>query len=1200
MKNLRLKSLELNGYKTFASRTLFEFAAPVTAIVGPNGSGKSNIADALRWVLGEQSYGLLRGRKTEDMIFSGSEKRSQAGMASVSITFDNSQGWLPIDFTEVLLTRRAYRDGQNEYLINQQKVRLKDVSELLAQSGLSERTYTIIGQGLVDTALTLKSDERRRLFEEAAGIGLYRARKEQSLRRLDLTRRNLERAEDILAELKPRLRSLEKQAERAEEFSRLRADLRTTLRQWYGFHWNRAQAELRQLRQEADAREQNLGSARQKQIELSAELNELRARTQGLRVQLGEWQRRLAELNSGREGASKGLAVANERQRALAERRVALEEEGQRLESELNNLRVRLQEAETDAANYQTELHESQGQLETAQSALAERQAGQQEKEDATRALRESVLHIQGQQSQSIAQREMLTGRIERGKAEMAELDRTLKGIEQDLITGESEAKRLSELVGDAEKTLAENQKALQDAETDFAEAVEAQKKTELAQNQLIATQARLRAELLGLEQAELAAAGFAEGAKLLLQAAKENRLWLGKSTLGRELRVEPQYETAISAALGAYMDAVLITEDRDPEAALRELESRDASATLLPLQALSLDGRVQARSGGGLIGVAADLVEVSPELRPAVDLLLGHVLVAEERRAAKRLLVENVDATQVVTLRGEVFHRGGHIEVRSPKSTGLVRPRTERELRSQLEQAEKDLEQTKVVAAQALSKVADAENNKLAAVEAVAHAQQDLDGAQRSLQSHKLDTDQLAKQQDWFMAQQRTLEKAGQADQAQIFKAVELEKNLADELAKAEKELDAHSHSAIDLQMDEQHAQVAHWEMRVAVSQRALQEAQRRNTERQQALQRSEAQLVAQQDRLKDLEGQVQVIEQEKVQLRQQEGSVAEEIASVQTNIAPAEGELAKSDEELSRLQLGETEALQALSGAERTNTQAQISLARQQESLETLRTRIEDDFGLVEFQYDPAVSGPTPLPLGELVEHLPIVTELAPELEETLKDQRSKIRRLGSVNPEAQQEFASVKERVHSMQEQVTDLHSAEEDLKQIIAELDVLMDKEFRTTFDKVAAEFREIFSRLFAGGSAKLLLTEEEDMTATGIDIEARLPGKRSQRLALLSGGERSLTAAALVFSLLKASPTPFCVMDEVDAMLDEANVGRFTDLLRELSQETQFVVITHNRNTVQVADVIYGVTMGRDTASQVISLKLDEVDERYSE
>ena len=284
----------------------------------------------------------------------------------------------------------------------------------------------------------------------------------------------------------------------------------------------------------------------------------------------------------------------------------------------------------------------------------------------------------------------------------------------------------------------------------------------------------------------------------------------------------------------------------------------------------------------------------------------------------------------------------------------------------------------------------------------------------------------------------------------------------------------------------------------------------------------------------------------------------------------------------------------------AERYHSQAQITLAKKQESLDTLRQRIEDDFGLVEFEYEQDVSGPTPLPLGgKLVERLQVVSGISEELEQTLKSKRMQLRRMGSINPEAHQEYLDVKERFGFMTTQVEDLEQAEKDIREVIAELDALMGREFRKTFEVVAMEFKNIFARLFKGGSAKLMLTDEENMDETGVDIEARLPGKRMQRLALLSGGERAMTAVALVFALLKASPTPFCVMDEVDAALDEANISRLRELLEELSKDTQFVLITHNRNTVQIADLIYGITMGKDTASQTISLKLEEVDDRYS-
>ncbi|HEX2997021.1 MAG TPA: AAA family ATPase, partial [Anaerolineales bacterium] len=313
---LRLKSLELQGYKTFATRTLFEFASGMTAIVGPNGSGKSNIVDALRWVLGEQSYALLRGKKTEDMIFNGSDHRPRAGMASAHVLFDNSTGWLPVDFTEVGMTRRAYRDGHNDYLLNDQHVRLRDLNELLAASGLSERTYTFLGQGLVDASLALKAEDRRRLFEEAAGVGLYRVRREEALKRLESTSRNLERVLDIMSELEPRLRSLERQAKRAIEYTRAQADLKGILLEWYGYHWHRAQGELTDAREVVRAQEARMHETRETHAKAQSEHKTCRERLSGLRMQLNAWHRQSAELHNQREEVSRQLAVLEERQRS--------------------------------------------------------------------------------------------------------------------------------------------------------------------------------------------------------------------------------------------------------------------------------------------------------------------------------------------------------------------------------------------------------------------------------------------------------------------------------------------------------------------------------------------------------------------------------------------------------------------------------------------------------------------------------------------------------------------------------------------------------------------------------------------------------------------------------------------------------------------------------------------------------------------
>ncbi len=388
----------------------------------------------------------------------------------------------------------------------------------------------------------------------------------------------------------------------------------------------------------------------------------------------------------------------------------------------------------------------------------------------------------------------------------------------------------------------------------------------------------------------------------------------------------------------------------------------------------------------------------------------------------------------------------------------------------------------------------------------------------------------------------------------------------------------------------------MVHWNTQVALSERSLKEARQRQSEYLQTLEKNRQQQSLYRQRLQQLETQWVELETEKNSQREKVTGLNQTIEDVKTKIDPAETRLDDLEVRYERLQMDLTAAQQNTAVAERHATQAQLEFGRLRENLEALRRRIEEDFGLVAFEYQSDISGPNPLPLDGMVEQLPVVAQIPPDLEENINRQRSQLRRMGAINPEAQTEYYSVKERYEFLSGQVVDLKKADQDLREIIAELDGLMKKEFRKTFDAVAIEFKENFTRLFGGGSARLVLNDEENPTEGGIDIEARLPGRREQGLSLLSGGERSLTAVALIFSLLKVSPTPFCVLDEVDAMLDEANVGRFCELLNELSQKTQFIVITHNRNTVQVADVIYGVTMGKDTASQVISLRLDEVGE----
>jgi chromosome segregation protein len=1201
----RLKSLELHGYKTFANRTAFEFPGPVTAIVGPNGSGKSNIADALRWVLGEQSYSLLRGKKTEDMIFAGSEQRARAGMASATVIFDNSDDWLPIDFTEVAIARRAYRDGENEYLLNGQRVRLRDVSELLAQSGLAERTYTIIGQGLVDAALALKAEERRRLFEEAAGIGLHRSRREEALRRLEITQRNLQRVEDILAELQPRLRSLERQARRAQEYEQVKADLHLLLREWYGYHWHHAQSELTQAREAARSREKALDAARQAQVSLDQQLQVVRERIQDLRAQLNDLHRQLAQLHGERESTSRNLAVSEERMHFLE----GQEQESFRLVSrateEISLIEDRLAEAKEDVRRLEHDLSEAQNQVDAAQQALSSRQAARAAAEEQLEAARQSLVGLSARQSD-------LGARLAERRVQLDKRRADLKAAEQAVFEGE-------EVVLVAEKRILASEHSWREAEANRKQVENSletlrqqlndleisRQETHTAISKQQTDAARIKAQLEVVEQAEQSLTGYASGARLLLQAAQQARLMGARGALSSSLDVPEKYETAIAAVLGEYLDAIILDQGTEIEEALNLLEGQPARGALLPLDSLIPGTLVSIPDGDAdVIGVAAGLLSAPKDLRPAVDLLLGQVLVVKDRAAARRLLgrlrneyaAGQLGSLRVATLKGEVFYASGQvISGQEGNPSKLGRRRERRELGNALAEAEqnqakieellKELEGRHTM----LRSEADQLGEDLRMVRRV-------EEKARLAHSHDSLASEHARQQvNWQKEQVLRLDIEIKQGEVEVVQIEQEAKVVEEDVAQAQSHLKEISATLRDLPLEDFQMVLSHWNLRTAVIELAVTEERERQHEREQTLEKAQRDLAEIHTQRMELSQTLKDLVEKKVDLRKLEYEVGEQIEVLQARIEPAEKGLDIAEAEQINLQGREAQSRQALNLAEHYHAQAKITLARKQEALESLRRRIEDDFGLVAFEYDEEVSGPTPLPLQGMVEELPVVKQLSQETEEALNRQRGLLRRMGPVNPEAQAEYSEVKERYEFLTDQVSDLHKAEIDVRQVIAELDELMEYEFKRTFEAVAVEFHQIFARLFGGGSARLVMTDPDDLTGTGIDIEARLPGRREQGLSLLSGGERSLTAVALVFALLRVSPTPFCVLDEVDAMLDEANVGRFRELLRELSQTTQFVIITHNRNTVQVADIIYGVTMGRDSTSQTVSLKMEEVE-----
>ncbi len=1194
----RLKSLELHGYKTFASRTIFEFPADITAVVGPNGSGKSNISDSIRWVLGEQSYSLLRGRKTEDMIFAGSEQRARAGMASATITFDNEDGWLPIDFSEVSITRRAYRDGQNEYLLNGQRVRLKEISELLAQSGLAERTYTIIGQGLVDAALSLKPEERRRLFEEAAGIGLYRSRREEALNRLDATRRNLERVKDILNELQPRLQSLEKQARRVQEYERVKADLQVLLREWYGYHWHRTQKEIAHAREVLKAQETRQQQAHQKLIEVEETMNGLRVKLTEVRSSLNNWHSQSARLHSQRERISRDLAVMDERQRALQEQQQSSQSDLARLEEEKKAQQERLHGLQTEQIRLQTELEDARVEVKKAQDQLTNHQQEREFLERSVRETRRAQVETETKKVRQTAHLDELRTRLISLQKSHSDLLASITEDEEVIKAASVRLEQAQLARQEAENEIKKAENALQDHRKSTAE-VEANRRHALDDRaRLEASRTRFRAQLEVFAEAEKSFSGLNQGARVVLEAFRKGQLPGTYQALSQQLIVPPDYEQAVAAVLAEHLDSVLVDRHTDLENALKLLEQGEKGrAVLLPLNNNWDEEAFTQPTDPDCLGVAADLVSCPADLQPLLHLLLGQVVIVRNRAAARRIRASLPGSVRIVTLKGEVFWGHGMVVAGQDGRSGVIaRPRQKLEIQGLMVEVENDLNQVKQNI-----QLFDQEINQKKTLEQeldkkLRQANENYNRAGQTYQQANLEQQRLTQKHEWQRSQFINLDKQIHSTDQEIGQIKKEVETLNARIAVLGDQIREKNHLLMGMPLDELQAQLAHWNTTAAVALRAVKDTESRLEEYQQTLKSSDEQQAAVGRRLEAVGLSLGSLEKEKGTLRANEGKINEEIDQLQVQIEPSEKELEAVEQEYTQIQTNHTAVQQALTVAERYLTQAQLEVSRHREALDSLQHKVEEDFGLVAYEYDSNVSGPNPLPLDGMVQQLPSVIEISSDLEENINRSRGQLRRIGAINPDALSEFQSVSERFEFLTSQVDDLNKADVDLRKVISELDELMKREFRKTFDAVAAEFRQMFTRLFGGGSARLILTDEDDPSETGIDIEAKLPGRREQGLSLLSGGERSLTAAALVFSLLKVSPTPFCALDEVDAMLDEANVGRFCDLLLELSKNTQFIVITHNRNTVQSAGVIYGVTMGRDSASQVISLKLDEISE----
>lgn len=1188
---MHLKRLELQGYKSFAARTELEFNSGITAIVGPNGTGKSNLADALRWVLGEQSFSVLRAKRTDDMIFAGAARRARMGMAQVRLTLDNGSGGLPIDYSEVTITRRAYRSGENEYYLNGTQVRRRDLVELLAGAGLYRNGYTVIGQGRVDAVLSLGPRQRRQLLDEAAGIDLYQAKRDDALARLDETLSNLTRVNDIIAEIAPRLERLERRAQRARDRARLSGELEDLLRTWYGYQWQQAQDRLTAAETVQRERQAALETRRKQLQELRRRLADLRTEREELRDRLDRWQEERDHLREAQVHLSQEMAAAQERARIIAARNEELAQElaqlevrRQAAEAELAQAQADHQQAATQQRELEAQLSEAESALEKATARVADLRVALQTAEGEALELVTAVTEARSRHSQTAERLIELEKEQTEAQQAVAQLQAQMEPLRAELECFRRDADAIQ-----ANLTNLEAEEVQLAADIQAATQRVSELERDLARTQAHLESLKDRQEML--IEWQTARNGYQIGTRAILTNGNLHGV-LG--TLADLIVVPAELERAVEAALGDVLETIVMEGTAQAQAAIAWLEGTGSGrAAFLPLDRAQPPTR-PCELPQRALGMVSDLVSFDLQCAPAVEALLGDVVVVPD---LSDVLPPSgaLDGLRLVTLAGEVVKPNGVvIGGRAGEPSGILAAGRElRELPARIAEAEEAV----IGLATALE---DARARQTRVEQRLAETRRQhsaLQGARQqvldSLAARRQRLDRLAHEIEWRkeIASQRSTERASlqrkvEDIEAELVERLAAHKALADRTADLRAELDLEKLEAL---------QAAVAELRTAV---AVARSEAANWRQQvTVLEERAARLVADYDarrqRLTALEAERTALQERIAILDRDMTRVSQQIEQLGSSARPARVRL----EELETFQRQLEEAEQAdqdqLREAEEAGNRALLEVQRCRDRLVALQQQIEADLDLTALD----TNLPRQLPLatenGEPVS-LPTVTEVPADLQGRIQDLRAQLRRLGPVDTDAEVEYREVLERHNFLTSQAEDLRCSVEDLRQLVTDLNQAMEQRFRATFTTAAEAFGEYFTRLFDGGSAELVLTNPDDLAETGLEIMARPPGKRTQPLALLSGGERALTAVALLFALLKASPTPFCLLDEVDAMLDEASIGRFRQTLTELSQETQFILITHNRGTIESAESIYGVTMNDHGISQVLSLKLDEV------
>ena len=1181
---MRLKELDIQGFKSFPDRTKITIGPGITAVVGPNGSGKSNISDAIRWVLGETSSKQLRGAgKMEDVVFGGTQLRGAMGYASVVLTVSNEDRRIDVDADEVAIGRRYYRSGESEYTINGQSVRLKDIYELFLDTGLGRDGYSIIGQGRIAEIVGAKSGERREIFEEASGIAKYRYRKNEAQRRLAATEENLVRLRDILGEKESRIGPLEAESKKAEQFLALaarRKELEVTL--WVdGIRQARETVRSQQRSFETAQADYDRQTAQIEQLDAAAEETRAQVQAQILAIERANGDiRRITEEQAGSESRiavlnndiahnEAGIAARREEIRQSEEGQEALlaeiaedkaqlakrQDETRRLDGEVRRLEARLEEIQHQSMS----TGERRGQVTARLAELTDRQTASR----VARAAAESAGEAAVQRRQTARTEQESAAENARAQAkELAETKEYLAGVQEQLDKLENVQKGLKlKLQG-------------RQAQLEAADAAE-----QKASRDLEAARQRLGL----LQDLERNMEGYQYSVKTVMKAAQNRRLRGIVGPVGTLLRVQKGCEAAIETALGAAAQNLVVDGEASAKAAIAFLKQEKAGrATFLPLDTVQPSHLDASRLPQGA-RVASSLVEYDPRYENVVSNLLGRILVVEDLDDASRVARQMGYRNRIVTLDGQVINTGGSFTGGSlSRSAGLFSRRQEiEELKKKTAALEQKLDEAQQATDRWKDEV-DGLNAQLtaSASEAVVAGG---DKIRAEMEVRRLEAARAQAEESAAQLEKELASLALQLEESRRAAAEALaeENRLADEIGELERELEELSGSddafletraRLSEELGDQRLArlaAAKDAERLEEAIRTLQSRTGESGQHRKELEHGIADLTAlnEENRKK-----IERIRDEKAESSQRIEALEAEIAAATRRRLEAEGRSAEQNQQVRAL----SEERERMSG----------EMARLAERKAAAETEYDQTVAKLweEYQLTPGDAA------GLCVEF-----DSAAELRRLVAEVRAKIRALGNVNVGAIEEFREVSESYNTLKTQVTDVEKSKAELTRIIADLEEEMRTQFIASFKEINGHFGRIFRELFGGGSAMLSLADDADVLESGIDIQVSPPGKVIKNLSALSGGEQSLVAICIYFAILAVNPAPFCILDEIEAALDDVNVTRFAQYLRRISGSTQFIVITHRRGTMEAADVLYGVTMQEDGVSKLLRLDLDQVD-----